>query len=256
MLNDQLEERVKKEREKHNEGLRRERYDGILSHATFFYHEFFYRIITDVMKEYAENKVGLELGDTCWHSWIEKPGIYPKKLTCINISERELEKGIKLSKNSIMKPEFRLMDAHRLEFEDNSLDFVFGGGILHHLDLEISLNEISRVLKPGGMMLFTEPLNINPVSKIIRILTPEARTEDERPFGFGELKLLEERFITSISYGQFISVPLGVLSKFLFKTPANMLMKIAFLIDTNLIKFFPPLKYLYRTILITGKPKK
>lgn len=256
MLNDEIEERGNREREEYNEGLKRETYDGLLSHTSFFYHKLWRKNIIGVMKEYAENKVGLELGDTAWYSWLENNGIYPTKLTCINISERELEKGIELSRNSIIKPEFRLMDAHHLEFEDNSFDFVFGSGILHHLDLDTALNEISRVLKPNGIMLFTEPLNINPVSKIVRILTPEARTEDERPFGFGELKLLEERFITSISYGQLVSVPLGILSRFLFKTPDNMLMKKAFLIDTNLDKFFPPLKFLYRTILVTGKPQK
>ncbi|MEG3438741.1 class I SAM-dependent methyltransferase [Pannus brasiliensis CCIBt3594] len=256
MLDEQIKERARKERETYNQGLKRENYEGIMSHALFFYNQIWHERVIELMREFGENKVGIELGDTIWSAWVEDTGIYPAKLTCINISEKELEKGVELSRASNFKPEFRLMDAHALEFEDNSLDFVFGAGMLHHLQLDVALSEINRVLKPDGIMFFIEPLGINPVGKLVRLLTPESRTEDETPFGFEQLKSLDKKFSTSILYGQFTSVPLGILSKFLFKTPDNILMKTAFTIDVNLEKVFPPLKYLYRSMLITGKPKK
>ncbi len=42
-------------------------------------------------------------------------------------------------------------DAERLPYGDGVLDAVFGFGVLHHLpDWRAGLNEIARVLKPGG----------------------------------------------------------------------------------------------------------
>lgn len=47
--------------------------------------------------------------------------------------------------------DIRLMDATRLEFPDAQFDYVYSWGVLHHSpQLERSLAEMLRVLKPGG----------------------------------------------------------------------------------------------------------
>jgi ubiquinone/menaquinone biosynthesis C-methylase UbiE len=44
--------------------------------------------------------------------------------------------------------------AHQLPFADESFDFVFSHGVLHHIDnIEHAVAEISRVLRPGGSVL-------------------------------------------------------------------------------------------------------
>jgi 2-polyprenyl-3-methyl-5-hydroxy-6-metoxy-1,4-benzoquinol methylase len=53
-------------------------------------------------------------------------------------------------------------DAHHLKYADASFDIVFGSSILHHLDMDIALKEVWRVLKPGGKMVFAEPNMLNP----------------------------------------------------------------------------------------------
>lgn len=58
--------------------------------------------------------------------------------------------------------EFKVMDAHHLEFPDMSFDAVVGVSILHHLDWDIALREATRVLKPGGVLRFSEPNLLNP----------------------------------------------------------------------------------------------
>jgi len=78
--------------------------------------------------------------------------------------------------------EFIEMDAHDLQFQDNSFDVVIGYAILHHLDPSLALKEIHRVLKPNGRVLLLEPLADNPLLKIFRWATPGIRTVDERPF--------------------------------------------------------------------------
>ena len=48
-------------------------------------------------------------------------------------------------------------DALRLPYRDGVLDAVFGFGVLHHLpDWQGGLQEIARVLKPGGIYFLEE----------------------------------------------------------------------------------------------------
>jgi len=46
---------------------------------------------------------------------------------------------------------FRVADAERLDFPDNSFDIVYSHGVLHHTpDTPTAVREIHRVLRPGG----------------------------------------------------------------------------------------------------------
>lgn len=89
---------------------------------------------------------------------------------------------------------YRVMDAENLEFEDGSFDLVIGEGILHHLRLERSYAEISRVLAPGGRAIFMEPLGHNPAINAFRSRTPHLRTDDEHPLLKRDLDLARRYF--------------------------------------------------------------
>lgn len=58
--------------------------------------------------------------------------------------------------------EFRVGDASRLDLPSSSVDLVLGNSVLHHLELERTLAEIRRVLRPGGWLWFSEPNMLNP----------------------------------------------------------------------------------------------
>ncbi|MEO8146600.1 MAG: class I SAM-dependent methyltransferase [Bacteroidia bacterium] len=79
-------------------------------------------------------------------------------ITAIDISEDLLEEARKL----LPEADFKVDDAMHLSFKDNTFEVVFGSSVLHHLEFDASLNEIIRVLKPGGRMIFAEPNMINP----------------------------------------------------------------------------------------------
>ncbi len=56
-----------------------------------------------------------------------------------------------------LQAEFVVGSCHEIPLADNHVDVVFGTAILHHLDLELAASEVWRVLKPGGLAIFSEP---------------------------------------------------------------------------------------------------
>lgn len=57
---------------------------------------------------------------------------------------------------------FFKMDASKMEFEDDSFDFVCLSNSLHHLeDINIIMKEMERVLKPSGALIFCEMMSNN-----------------------------------------------------------------------------------------------
>lgn len=249
------EARVKREREQYNEGLQRETYNKVLSHTRHFYHQRRTEVIEKEMA-YAHGRRVLELGSTTWYWYVDAKGYHPEFSFSINISEEELKKGDGLLEKCDVKPTFALMDAQRLAFADQSLDMVYGAAMLHHLDHIMALDEIKRVLKPDGKMFFIEPLDVNPVAKLVRLMTPKARTVDEQPWRLRELREVNERFDCIYYYEEFLSVPLGVVSKIFFKSPDNWLTRFAYGLDRSIDKHLPFMRPLYRQLIVVGTPKK
>lgn len=80
------------------------------------------------------------------------------RLTAIDISPDLLEAARRKA------PAARLlcMDAHELDLPAGSFNAVVGCSVLHHLDWSKALKEFFRVLKPGGIVRFSEPNLLNP----------------------------------------------------------------------------------------------
>ncbi len=81
-------------------------------------------------------------------------------ITAIDISPELLE--IARNNISVRNVTFCLENAYAMTFPDMTFDCVIGSSVLHHLDIHKALREIYRVLKPGGMVNFTEPNMMNP----------------------------------------------------------------------------------------------
>lgn len=245
-------DRAARERRHYDRGLDRRRYDDVLAHATRAATRRRWELLAPVMAVAAGRDV-LELGSQSWVNFLERPGVRPARLCCINISEVELAKGRALATGASIAPSFVLMDATRLAFPDGTFDVVFGSSILHHLDMAAAVDEIHRVLRPGGTLVFSEPLGINPAGRLVRRFTPRARTADERPFGLADLRLLRSAFEVELSYEQLLTVPAGLVSRALFREPDNALMRAALRVDESLARRAPPLGLLYRRVLVVGR---
>ena len=150
---------------------------------------FFYKDITSIARDYFYKLLGdikdkkiLELG--CGYG--SNIVIMAKKGACvtgIDISSRRVSEANSLIERENLKANATVikMNAENLEFPDESFDLVVGMAILHHLDLELVLPEISRVLKENGEAIFLEPLGGNPIINYYRKRTPDLRTPDEHP---------------------------------------------------------------------------
>ena len=139
-------------------------------------------------------------------------------VTAIDISQVAIDQASAKAESRGLDPsKFLRMNAEQLEFPDDTFDVVYGNGILHHLDLDRSLSEISRVLKPGGRMLFVEPSGHNPVINLYRRLTPSQRTEDEHPLMMSDLDLMR-RYFSDVDAAHFHFTSLAALG--LLKTKA------------------------------------
>ena len=103
------------------------------------------------------------------------------RVTAIEISPRQVE----LATSRLQRfpnLDFRVGDAGRLPCPDRSMDAVFGFSILHHVDLESTLAEMHRVLRPGGMIWFSEPNMLNPqiaIEKNVRVVGRWLQNSDD-----------------------------------------------------------------------------
>jgi SAM-dependent methyltransferase len=87
--------------------------------------------------------------------------------------------------------------AHDLPLPDQSVDAVLGIAILHHLDLSLAAHEVYRVLKPGGIAVFQEPVRNSGLLKALRAMIPyrsEEVSDYERPLTDAELRRFASPF--------------------------------------------------------------
>ena len=82
------------------------------------------------------------------------------RITAIDISPELIEEARRTIQAENVY--FKIQNAYQTEFLDNNFDAVVGSSVLHHLDLGKAVREIHRILKPGGLIAFTEPNMMNP----------------------------------------------------------------------------------------------
>ena len=128
------------------------------------------------------------------------------------------------------------MDSHDLKFEDETFDLIIGRGILHHLDFNIAIKEIKRVLKKNGEAYFQEPLGDNPLLKLFRLFTPNLRTKDERPFFKKDIINLEKDFNVEFKYYGMFSFIASIITSPFTSNGNNFFVKFLYNIEKKLIK--------------------
>lgn len=110
-------------------------------------------------------------------------------------------------------------DARAMDFlllpETAKFDVVYAHGVLHHFQNSQPLfAKIARLLKPDGVLVFTEPSTINPVYRLLRALYRPFQSDRawEWPFTVSTVKTMESFFapVQGFGWGRW-SLPVSVL---------------------------------------------
>mgnify|MGYP001363115855 CR=1 FL=1 len=118
----------------------------------------------------------------------------PKKIVAIDISEEAIKKAKNKPEAENKNVEYRVENCENLNLNSDTFDVAYGGGILHHLNLNKSLNELNRVLRKDGTIIFVEPLATNPLINLYRKFTPKARSKDEHPLINEDFLLIQKKY--------------------------------------------------------------
>lgn len=188
----EMDKRIESEREFHNKRFAHE-----VRQATHG----FYRTVADAFAFYesekirlAKNRRVLEYGCGNGQNSIK---IAPHCLSIhgLDLSDVAIEQARQQSlKMKYDHAQFTAGNAEQMSFADEEFDFIYGSSILHHLDLKKAYAELVRVLKPGGIALFLEPLGHNPLINGYRNRTPDFRTPDEHPLVRSDYQLAKKFF--------------------------------------------------------------
>ena len=116
-------------------------------------HQYFYSLL--------ENVSGKHILDCCCGYGFTSVKLAKRdaKVDGIDISPKMIELAQKNAEfNKVAQDvNLKVMSVQEMDFRDDTFDFAVGLGALHHLNLDLSGKEISRVLKPGGKAIFVEP---------------------------------------------------------------------------------------------------
>jgi ubiquinone/menaquinone biosynthesis C-methylase UbiE len=151
---------------------------------------------------------------------------------------------------------FEVMDCEHLRCPDNAFDVVCEAGVLHHVDLEKTAQELARVVKPDGAVICYEALGHNPLFQLYRRLTPQLRTryEVEHIFRVENFALLQ-RYFGHIE-AHFFHLTVLLSAPFLRLPGGQWLSRLLDSVDALLLKVPVLQKQAWVTVFILSLPKK
>lgn len=117
---------------------------------------------------------------------------------------------------------FKSFGAQAIDAPDDAFDAVLMFKSLHHVpvaDMDAAVDEIRRVLKPGGLAYISEPVFAGEFNEIVRMFHDESRVREaafaalERAIANGKLELAAERFFRNrLKLKSFAQFEQGILN--------------------------------------------
>ena len=181
-----------KEKEFHNtlQSKKGGRFENIFYKAIYNLNEDFFEYI----EKHCKDKSLLDYGCGIGNAARKVVNFHPKKITGIDISDVSIKKAIDNSKNLDQRIDYMVDNCENSNFKSETFDMVYGSGILHHLNMKKCLEEIHRLLKKDGELVFVEPLGTNPIINLYRKLTPNSRSRDEHPLNNEDFVFLKQKY--------------------------------------------------------------
>jgi SAM-dependent methyltransferase len=178
------------------------------------------------------------------------------RVTSVDISRVALDQArARIRAQDAPEPDFAQMNGEQLALARDAFDLVCGMAILHHLDLERSLSELARVLKPEGSAIFIEPLGHNPLINLFRWFTPKLRTADEHPILSRDLVVMRRHFRT-VEPHFFTLFPL-VAAPLRGRRVYSRLLEALIACDRAVFRRVPPLRWMaWQVVIVLKDPIK
>ena len=165
---------------------------------------------------------------------------YFKDVTGIDISPDLL----KVAEQRAPGAHYLVMDAHKPDFAAETFDAVVGVSILHHLDWDMALKNIYSVLKPGGVIRFSEPNLLNPQIFLQKNIPALKRMVGDSPDEYAFTKWSIERSLREAGFREVNVVPYEFLHP---GTPQSLL---RFVIATESFVEKTPLRHIAGSLLV------
>lgn len=141
--------------------------------------EYAYHLLGDIR---GKNVVDLGCGDGLNTVILAAAGA---KVISVDISDKSLElTGERVRANNVSSNVTLVhSDAATIPVEDGSADRVLCAAILHHVDCVATARQIRRILKPGGIAVFTEPMAGPKIVGMFKHFIPKTDgvSDDEQP---------------------------------------------------------------------------
>jgi ubiquinone/menaquinone biosynthesis C-methylase UbiE len=127
-----------------------------------------------------------------------------RKITALEVDAIAHEKNLQTP--DLPNVTFGIAGAQDIPLEDESVDVAFMFKSLHHVPLDLmdlSMREIRRVLKPGGLAYISEPVFAGDFNEILRLFHDEKKVREaafnavKQAVDEGLFSLVEETFFNS-----------------------------------------------------------
>ena len=171
----------------------------------------------------------------------------------VDISDRSIEIGQK----NIINPNITLsvMDCENMSFEDDFFDIVFDFGTLSSLNQSNAVNEIARVLKPGGVLICLETLGHHPIANINRKIKmlrgKRTRWATNNIMRVDSWSSFASHFTNmSIQYFNILSIILIPPMPFLPRKFIRPVITVAWKLDKRLCEFRKIAKYAFKSVTV------
>jgi ubiquinone/menaquinone biosynthesis C-methylase UbiE len=119
-------------------------------HVRYKYH-FYLPLLFDWMKQHSRDTALLEIGCGMGTDLLQlaKRGF---DVTGIDLTEEGISLARKRFQMHNIPARLKIGDAENLDFDNDTFDVVYSFGVLHHTpDTQKAIDEVNRVLKPGGL---------------------------------------------------------------------------------------------------------
>lgn len=175
------------------------------------------------------------------------------EVTAVDLSEQMLQFTKRLATRNCVTLRTHKASAESLNLPvAEKFDIIYVGNLFHHVEIEPTIQLLSRHLKSDGVLTSWDPLAYNPLINCYRRMATDVRTPDEHPLKCKDLNLFKNNFEhVEFQYYWFFTLIIFIIM-YLFKgqNPNKVRYWKKVVDDSNYWKpFYGPLELLDRVFL-------